>query len=113
MLTLQKLFGEEANQSSSSLIIKKSSIGIVGNPSAQSILVAILECARRNFHGYITTEITELISVGLDDFIEYDNSRLEIISLFYVRNELANGNLKAIFRLNIYLQTEVFDLDDL
>jgi hypothetical protein len=88
-LTLQKLFGDSAVQTSDELIIKKSDLSLVGltptaNNRAEQLLVALILKTLENFQGVLTDENGNQITDELNNPIIYDNRNLwELIEIFH------------------------------
>ncbi|MBC1238712.1 hypothetical protein [Nostoc sp. 2RC] len=80
-LTLQQLFGVNATQTATELIIKKNDLAAVGltphtNNRAEQLVVAVLLKALENFQGVITDENNIPITDENNFPIEYDNRNL-------------------------------------
>ncbi len=100
-LTLTQLFGVNAVQTASELIIKKSDLSAVGltpaaNNRAEQLVVAILLKSLENFQGVITDENNIPITDENNFPIEYDNRYM--------------WELLEIFRWNFYIPEETNDI---
>jgi hypothetical protein len=96
-LTLQQLFGVNAVQDSQTLTINKSDLKLTqsSNNTAESLLIAILLNAFKNFSGYIEDELGQPVVDENNQPIEFDNSDMyEYLKIFRWENKPINrGNL--------------------
>ncbi len=86
-LTLQQLFGARAYQDSDRLVINKGdlfNLSASATNTAESLLVAIVINACRQFEGNVTDELDRLVTDQLNHPITYNNSKLfELLNVFY------------------------------
>ncbi|MEH1971108.1 hypothetical protein [Nostoc sp.] len=88
-LTLQELFGVNATQTATELVIKKADLVAVGltpqtNNRAEQLVVAILLKALENFEGALTDENNNRVTDELNHSITYDNRNLwELLEIFH------------------------------
>lgn len=76
-LSIVQLFGKGAFQNENNLVIQKSSLLKLTpniNNTAESLLIAILITALRNFQGNITDENNRVITGENNQFVSFDNS---------------------------------------
>lgn len=87
-LTLQELFGVNAAQTATELVIKKAdlvAIGLTpqGNNTAESLFVAILLKALENFQGILRDENGNSITDENNNPVSYDNRSIwEFLEIF-------------------------------
>jgi hypothetical protein len=87
-LTLQELFGVNAMQTATELVIKKSDLVAVGltptaNNRAEQLLVAITLQALSKFEGHLLDENGNIITDENNNPITYDNKNLwELLEIF-------------------------------
>ncbi len=90
-LTLQQLFGDNAYQDSNLLVIDKRDLFYLTSSAtnkAESLLVAILLNAYRNFEGSIEDEAGNAIADEAGRKITFNNSILyELLNIFYWKRQ--------------------------
>lgn len=101
-LTLQQLFGENATQSATELVIKKADLVAIGltplsNNRAEQLVTAILLQALIPFHGCLTEENGNIITDENANPIEYDNSQLyELLEVIHWGTYIPDGYINRI-----------------
>lgn len=115
-LTLAQLFGVNASQTATELVIQKADLAAVGltpqsNNRAEQLVVALLLQALSNFHGYITDENGNIITNENSAPIGYDNRQLyELLEMFrwdaYAQERNGNVYLTETIILERYVQTD-------
>lgn len=100
VLTLRQLFGINALQTATELVIKKSDLADVGltptaNNRAEQLFVAVLLKALENFQGTLTDENNSIVIDENNSLIEHDNRSLwELLDVVrwgvYVPEEATN-----------------------
>lgn len=107
-LTLQQLFGVNCSQDGQVLIIKKSDLpGLTpsANNTAESLLLAILLNALRNFSGYLKDENNQPITDENNNPIEFDNSEIfEKIRIFRWEDNLIDRNSLIYIRYTLVIE---------
>lgn len=95
-LSLQQLFGANAIQERDRLVIDKGDLFQLtasATNTAESLLVAILLNAHRNFEGNIEHEQGNAITDELGENITFSNSNLyELLNLFYWNHQFITVN---------------------
>ena len=87
-LTLQELFGVNASQTATELVIRKADLVAIGltpqtNNRAEQLIVAILLKALSSFQGYLTDENGNILTDENNAPIGYDNRHLyELLEVF-------------------------------
>ncbi|MEH1810878.1 MAG: hypothetical protein V7L09_00180 [Nostoc sp.] len=114
-LTLQNLFGANASQTVTELIIKKADLVAVGlttalNNNAEQLLIAILLQALSTFQGYLTDENGNIITDENNAQIGYDNRQLyELLKIFrwdaYLKERNEQIYLSETIIVESYVQT--------
>ncbi|MDQ3018247.1 MAG: hypothetical protein M3Q64_00015 [bacterium] len=116
-LTLQELFGVNAVQTTTELVIKKSdlvAIGLTATASnrAEQLVVAVLLQALRNFQGYLTDENGNTITDENNTAIEYDNSQFyELLEVFRWLTYIPDGYIDKIRNQFIIHSYVLYDPD--
>ncbi|MBD2516867.1 hypothetical protein H6G93_17950 [Nostoc sp. FACHB-973] len=115
-LTLQDLFGVNAVQTATELVIKKTDLVAVGltpqtDNRAEQLLVAILLKALSAFQGYLTDESGNLLSDESGNIIGYDNRGLyELLEMFrwdaYIKEREQKIYLTETIVIHSYAQTD-------
>ncbi len=95
-LTLQQVFGVNSTQDGQVLVISKSDLILLtpsSNNTAESLLIAILLNALRNFKGIIEDENYQPITDENSKPIEFDNSEaFELLKIFRWDSKLIQTN---------------------
>lgn len=91
-LSLQQLFGANAYQNSDSLVIDKRDfidLSTAAINTGESLLVAILLNAYKQFEGEIVNELNRTITDELNKPITFNNSAMyELLNIFYWKRQL-------------------------
>lgn len=100
-LTLQELFGEGSYQDAEKVVINKASlpslIPSIAN-TAQSLFVALIEKARVNYHGQLSTG-NDWLTIDGEPF-EYDAStNFDELNIFYSRNQIQGDIFAVIYKV--------------
>ena len=115
-LTLNDLFGVNATQTATELVIKKSDLVAVGltataNNRAEQLAVAILLQALSAFQGYFTDENGNILTDENNIFLRYDNQNLwELLEVFrwddFLKERDGSVFRTSTFVINFYAQTD-------
>lgn len=105
-LTLQELFGVNATQTATELVIKKADLAAVGltptaNNRAEQLVVAIVLKALQAFQGYLVEENGEKITDELNNSINYDNQGFSELIEVFLWGTYIPENLTSIIRYEI------------
>jgi hypothetical protein len=94
-LQLVELFGLDASQDATDLIIKKSDLlGLISssNNRAEELLTALLLTAIATFQGRLITENNEILVTENNEPISYDNSEDYFLRVNYWRKNITTDN---------------------
>ncbi|MDZ7953338.1 hypothetical protein [Nostoc sp. DedQUE09] len=115
-LTLAQLFGVNASQTATELVIQKADLVAIGltpqsNNRAEQLLVALLLQALSNFYGYITDENGNIITDENNVPIGYDNRQLyELLEMFrwdaYAKERNGNVYLSETIIIHSYAEAD-------
>lgn len=106
-LTLQQLFGVNCSQDGQSLTLNKADILLTpnSNNTAESLLIAILVNALKNFQGYVEDENGNTITDENNNPIEFDNrNAYTLLGLFRWNDSLVIRNGQLFVRKTILIQ---------
>lgn len=94
-LQLSEIFGANASQTATDLIIKKSSLlGLVPSSEnrAEELLTALVLTAISNFQGQLTTEDNDILVTENNEPLGYDNSEDYFLRVNYWRRNITTAN---------------------
>ncbi|MEA5601071.1 hypothetical protein [Nostoc sp. UHCC 0252] len=115
-LTLAQLFGVNASQTATELVIKKADLVAIGltpqtNNRAEQLVVALVLQALSNFEGYLTDENSNIIIDEKNTPIGYNNEQLyELLDIFrwddYVKDRNGQIYLTNTIVMESYAQAD-------
>ncbi|HCF27621.1 MAG TPA: hypothetical protein DEV81_10585 [Cyanobacteria bacterium UBA11049] len=107
-LTLQQLFGANATQSATQLVIKKSDLSELtanGNNTAESLLAAVLLQAWNEFEGVLVDEQGEAIVSEKSEAIGYDQRELfEKLRVWFWKRQFVEGKVLDTFVIDCFVK---------